>query len=174
MSRPRYQRSAHSRCPVENGGNQRRGRSKRRVSIDAPRGDFSVQGPVVRQHTKTKRSAPLGFSINECPSLAYERVQAANTRSEHPLYVDRILKGREARQSPSAGAGRVRVDHQSQGRQTDQTHYTAEPASPAPTRWSNSRRLPIMARLRHANCIERCPGSAANRKTYARTEFFSV
>src|ERR1700737_4381129 len=35
-------------------------------------------------------------------------------------------------------------------------------------------RLPVLARLRHADCIEQCPSSRAKRKTYARTEFFSV
>jgi hypothetical protein len=31
-----------------------------------------------------------------------------------------------------------------------------------------------MALLRHAGCIEQCPLLGATRKTYARTEFFSV
>jgi hypothetical protein len=34
--------------------------------------------------------------------------------------------------------------------------------------------LPSLARLRHADCVEQCPSSGAKRKTYARTEFFSV
>jgi hypothetical protein len=33
---------------------------------------------------------------------------------------------------------------------------------------------PVLARLRHAGCIEQCPISRPNRKTYARKEFFSV
>src|SRR3981081_1430983 len=32
----------------------------------------------------------------------------------------------------------------------------------------------LLARLRHADCVEQCPSSRAKRKTYARTEFFSV
>jgi hypothetical protein len=32
----------------------------------------------------------------------------------------------------------------------------------------------FLARLRHANCIERCPLSGVTRKTFARIEFFSV
>ena len=35
-------------------------------------------------------------------------------------------------------------------------------------------RLPLLARLRRARCIEQCPSSSAKRKTYARNEFFSV
>src|SRR5258707_2927713 len=31
-----------------------------------------------------------------------------------------------------------------------------------------------MAPLRHADCVEQCPSSRAKRKTYARTEFFSI
>src|SRR5258705_13912766 len=31
-----------------------------------------------------------------------------------------------------------------------------------------------MAHLRHADCVEQCPSSRAKRKTYARTEFFSI
>ena len=33
---------------------------------------------------------------------------------------------------------------------------------------------PFMARLRHADWIERCPSLRAKRKTSARAEFFSV
>jgi hypothetical protein len=35
-------------------------------------------------------------------------------------------------------------------------------------------RLLLLARLRHADCIEQCPLSGVTRKTFARTEFFSV
>ena len=31
-----------------------------------------------------------------------------------------------------------------------------------------------LAQMRSADCIEQCPSSRAKRKTYARTEFFSV
>jgi hypothetical protein len=31
-----------------------------------------------------------------------------------------------------------------------------------------------LARLRHADCIERCPLSRVTRKTFAQTEFFRV
>jgi hypothetical protein len=30
----------------------------------------------------------------------------------------------------------------------------------------------LLARLRHANCIERCPLSGVTRKTFAHAEFF--
>ena len=33
---------------------------------------------------------------------------------------------------------------------------------------------PLLARLRHAGCIEQCPLSGVTRKTFAHTEFFSV
>src|SRR5258708_25977690 len=33
---------------------------------------------------------------------------------------------------------------------------------------------PLLARWRHADCVEQCPSSRAKRKTYVRTEFFSV
>jgi hypothetical protein len=36
------------------------------------------------------------------------------------------------------------------------------------------RRLPLLARLRHADYVERCPSSWAKRKTCASIEFFSV
>src|SRR5258707_15846023 len=39
---------------------------------------------------------------------------------------------------------------------------------------SQVRVSPFVARLRHADRIEQCPSSRAKRKTYARTEFFSV
>jgi hypothetical protein len=32
----------------------------------------------------------------------------------------------------------------------------------------------LLAPLRHAECVERCPSLRAKRQTYARTEFFSV
>jgi hypothetical protein len=32
----------------------------------------------------------------------------------------------------------------------------------------------LLAPLRHADCVEQCPSLRATRKTYARTEFFSV
>ena len=32
----------------------------------------------------------------------------------------------------------------------------------------------LLAQMRSAECVEQCPSSGANRKTYARTEFFSV
>jgi len=35
-------------------------------------------------------------------------------------------------------------------------------------------RLPGLARMRSADCIEECPSSRAKRKTYVRIEFFSV
>jgi hypothetical protein len=35
-----------------------------------------------------------------------------------------------------------------------------------------ARLSPVMAPLRHANCIERCPLSGVTRKTFAQTEFF--
>ena len=35
-------------------------------------------------------------------------------------------------------------------------------------------RLPGLARLRHANSIERCPLSGVTRKTFAQTEFFRL
>jgi hypothetical protein len=35
-------------------------------------------------------------------------------------------------------------------------------------------RLRVGVYLGHAHCIEQCPSSGAKRKTYARTEFFSV
>jgi hypothetical protein len=34
--------------------------------------------------------------------------------------------------------------------------------------------LPTLSQMRGAVCIEHCPSSSAKRKTYARTEFFSV
>jgi hypothetical protein len=34
--------------------------------------------------------------------------------------------------------------------------------------------IPLLARLRHADCIEQCPLSGVTQKTFAHTEFFSV
>ena len=33
---------------------------------------------------------------------------------------------------------------------------------------------PLLAQMRSGDCIGQCPSSVANRKTYARNEFFSV
>jgi hypothetical protein len=34
--------------------------------------------------------------------------------------------------------------------------------------------LPLLERLKHSDCIEQCPLSGVTRKTFARSEFFSV
>jgi hypothetical protein len=34
--------------------------------------------------------------------------------------------------------------------------------------------IPLLAPLRHAECVKRCPSLKAKRKTCAHTEFFSV
>jgi hypothetical protein len=44
----------------------------------------------------------------------------------------------------------------------------------APAQRAGAQRLRALARLRHAGCIEPCPGSGAKRKIYAPVEFFSV
>jgi hypothetical protein len=41
-------------------------------------------------------------------------------------------------------------------------------------RCGNSMPRLLLAQMRSADCIEQCPSSRAKRKTYARTEFFSV
>ena len=44
----------------------------------------------------------------------------------------------------------------------------------APAQRAGAQRLCALARLRHADCIEQCPLSGVTRKTFARTELFSV
>jgi hypothetical protein len=44
----------------------------------------------------------------------------------------------------------------------------------APAQRAGAQRLCALARLRHADCIERCPLSGVTQKTCAHAEFFSV
>jgi hypothetical protein len=51
---------------------------------------------------------------------------------------------------------------------------SASAARAFPERLPLRRRSLLLAQMRSGGCIEQCPMLRANRKTYARTEFFSV
>src|SRR3981189_3210234 len=75
-----------------------------------------------------------------------------------------ISRDHHAEQSPSAPSS-------SSGKTLSSFHLLlARPCRSALPR----ERFRSLARLRHADCIEQCPLSGVTRKTFARSEFFSV
>src|SRR5450631_1306808 len=83
-----------------------------------------------------------------------------------------------ARRSASRIAGGASGSLQTGGEPQDSTCTQFDAANICSTKRRRDHRikrtLPLLARLRHADCIEECPLSGATRKTFAHTEFFSV